>query len=62
MRCADLCFRIVQTEPAASLESLDSISEEAKRKWFRKPVGNWDPAQKDLSFQQMDTDYYTQVR
>lgn len=62
IRCANVCSRNAQTVPAASLESLDSISEEAKKKWFRKPVGNWDPAQKDLSFQQMDTDYYTQVR
>lgn len=49
--------------PAISLaESLGNISDESKRRWCRKPVGDWDPAVKDLSFQQMDTDYYTQVR
>jgi hypothetical protein len=38
-----------------------SIPDASKKRWCRKPVKDLDPANHDLSFQQMDTDYYVQV-
>ena len=44
------------------MDTLDNIPETSKAKWCRKAVSStFDPAKEDLSFQQMDTDYYTQV-
>jgi hypothetical protein len=38
-----------------------SIPDASKKRWCRKPVKDFDPSKHDLSFQQMDTDYYVQA-
>lgn len=38
-----------------------SIPEASKKRWCRPPVAPFDPETKSISFQQMDTDYYTYV-
>ena len=39
-----------------------SIPERSKKQWCRKPLAAIDAKKDDITFQQMDTDYYVAVR